>query len=492
MMKKLLPFMFVLSLFLLVACTSDPYELSLTEESKNITEVIENDYETLDGNNIDRADFGSNLLPLIHLTEESRDLVLEDFDYLVEIILENTPSQGIFERRFNVSLKNYLAEMRETIYNMDPIESLHSVLMGEEPEILSGEVPTEAREVAAHYLSSLLLWFSFDIGGLGHLGPRDFPIYWEQLETVTAAFHQAEMIDGLLVIDGQAQLNARLEQLRFESFTAESTLWFFGVDLDDLNLYRELTDIGFREEGNITTDIIEEDRIAYLHINNFGNNPAFDSEMLFPFFEEVQDFEHLIIDLRGNGGGLAHYFPNYIVAMLIDEPLEVTKNEFFMSGEQSRQLAEYALASWFVGSAEEILPARDFVNNNDFPYFNEADLDLLAYVIPWYMEIEPRVDNIPFVGEIWLLVDRWSASASELAALISINSGFATVVGEPTMGVTGTMHMYVSLPNTGVLFRIDTGYTIDAYGRSFEEFGIIPDIVTSGAGALRYVLGLID
>jgi len=474
----------------LVACTNETvYEENNYETADKIEE---NRDETSEGEGINRAEFGPNLHPLIRLTEESRDLVLEDFDYLVEIILENAPSQVIIERRFGISLEDILAQRREMIYHMEPVESLHSIIMGGELEILSGEVPTEAREVAAHYLASLLVWFSADIGGIGHLGVRDFPVYWEQLEGAAAMFHQLEISDGQLIRGGQPLWDVRLEQLRFDSFSAESTLWFFGIDFDDLDLYRDLMEIGFREEGNITTEIIEEGRIAHLHINSFGNNPAFDSEVLFPFFEEVQDFEHLIIDLRGNGGGLAYYFPNYVVAMLIDEPLEVRKNEFFMAGERSLQLAEYSLAQWFIGSADEILLARDFVNDNDFPYFNEADLNILAYVVPWHLEIEPREDNIPFTGEIWLLVDRWSASASELAALIAMDSGFATVVGEPTMGVTGTMHMYISLPNTGVLFRIDTGYTIDAYGRSFEEFGVIPDIVTNSGRALREVLDLID
>jgi len=466
-------------IFILVACTNEP----IYDET---TDQIETDYETVDESMAEPAD----LYPMIHLTEEARDLVLEDFDYLVKIILENAPSQVIFERRFDILLEDRLAEMRETIYNMEPIMSMYAILMGE--FISSGDSPIETREFAARYLSTLLLRFAMNIEGLGHLGPRDLQVYLEQLEDAAAVLHQGEIIDGQLVINGEIRWDARLEQLRFDAFTAKSTLWFFDVNLDNLDLYRELSDIGFRQAGNVRTEIIEENRIAYLHLSHFGNSPAFDSEILFPFFEEVQDFEHLIIDLRGNGGGLTRYFPNYIVAMLIDEPIEVRKNEFFMDGDRSYQLAEYSLASWF-GSADEILLAREFVEEHDFPYFNKADLDILTHVISWKQEIVPRADNIPFAGKIWILVDSMSGSAAEVAAHVAIDSGFATVIGTPTAGVTGTMHMYIPLPNTGVLFRIDTGYTIDAYGRSLEEFGVTPQIVIPrGGDALREVLNLID
>jgi len=148
-------------------------------------------------------------------------------------------------------------------------------------------------------------------------------------------------------------------------------------------------------------------------------------------------------------------------------------------GEAARQEAELS-QEWSIRGTETtdgILLASDFVDQQEFPYFNEADLDVLHYVVPWESEIEPREDNIPFAGEIWLLVDDQSASASELAAMQSISSGFATVVGTPTMGVSPAITIFVPLPNTGILFRVDTGYMIDDLGRSIEEFGVTPDIV---------------
>ena len=485
--------MIILSFFVFAACTNGSNEY---EENDNETarEVEENGYEPSDENNDEASgeiEFGAHGLPLIHLTEEAREIVLEDFDYLTEVMLENAPQQGIFDRRFNISLEELLMGLRQSIEEMEPIESLHFLLMGE--EMPSGQMPTGARYIAADYLSSLLLWFQFEVGSLGHFGPQMLEVYEEMLEANSAMLYQSEIVDGRVVLDGEKGGDVRSLQNLVDVLSSEATLWFFDVDLDDLDLYRSMDDIGFREEGNVGTDILASDLVAYIQINSFMNNGAFDSEVLFPFYEEIQGFEHLIIDLRGNGGGWAVYFGYYIAAMLIDEPIEASFTEFLTAGDRARQVAEYSLMSSVRGVAtQDLLLAYDFVNDNHFPYFNQADLELLHYAIEWNLVIEPREGNIPFSGKIWILVDGGSASASELAAMIAMDSGFATVVGEPTAGVTAAMAMFVSLPNTGVLFRIDTGYLIDDLGRSLEEFGVTPDIVIDpGSDALEVVLDLI-
>jgi len=471
----------VLSIFTLVACTNneDPY---IYEENGYLTEVEEN-----------RAEVGPNGLPLIYLTEEARDIALEDFDYLSDLLLENVPSQVVLERHFGVSLELVLAFMRENIYNMEPIESLHFIIMGEDDP--SDEMPTEARALAAEYLSSVLLWLTFDLEGLGHLGPTPLMGFTEALEIHLAVLHQMELVDDRIMINGEDNGDARSVpwlQRRAEALSAEASLWFYDISLTDIDLYRELEDFGFREEGNVTTEIIEEERIAYFHIESFMNNRAFDSEILFPFYEEVQDFEHLIIDLRGNSGGTRAYL-SYIISMLIDEPVEASYHEFLMAGSLVYRELEDGATALDEDEEVEILSASDFIKEQDLPYFNEADLDILQYVVTWPLKFEPREDNIPFAGKIWILVDGYSASLSELMAMIAIDSGFATVVGEPTAGITPAMHVYISLPNTGILYRMDIGYIIDPQGRSLEEYGVIPDIVIdSGSDALEVVVDLIN
>ena len=69
-----------------------------------------------------------------------------------------------------------------------------------------------------------------------------------------------------------------------------------------------------------------------------------------------------------------------------------------------------------------IFPATEFVVNQNMPYFNEYDLALLDYAIVWRANYVPSPYAIPFAGEIWLLVDGWSASASVVAAMVSAST----------------------------------------------------------------------
>jgi len=492
----ILALLIVLLIYTLVAC--------VTEGSEDYDEEPDTyeGYEDLDDDSEENGDItsdeevvdvGPHGFPLIHLTEEARDIVLEDFDYLVELLLDNVPSQVVLERNFHVTFEAVLAFMRENIYNMEPLESLNFIVMGEEEP--SDELPTGDREIAADYLSSLLLWLAFDLEGLGHLQPQALEGYAEMLEIHLAILHQMEIVDGRIMINDEDQGSATslpwLER-RAEAFSAEASLWFFDMSLDDVDLYRDMEDFGFREEGNVTTEILTEGRIGYIQIDSFMNNRAFDSEVLFPFYEEVQDFEHLIIDLRGNGGGTLAYL-NYIIPMLIDEPLEASYHEFLMAGDLIYRELDDGAAVTDDDEIAEMLDASDFVAEHDLPYFNEADLDVLQYVVTWPLTFEPRDDNTPFAGEIWILVDDGSASLSELLSMIAIDSGFATVVGTPTAGITPAMHVYVSLPNTGIVYRMDIGYIIDSQGRSIEEYGVIPDIVIApGDDALAALLDLIE
>ena len=270
-----------------------------------------------------------------------------------------------------------------------------------------------------------------------------------------------------------------------------SVMWFYNLSTDNID-FNEAPRLGFFDEDNIETRIIEPGEIAYLRINSFINEVAFDLEMLLPFYNEIQDFEHLIIDIRGNGGGWISSFPFNVLEMLLSEPVSFQYAEFFIASELTEDLFEDPI-NMALGTLYDIVPIAEFLRNTPMPLFNQNDAALLDYAIIWQVDFVPSRNAIPFGGEIWLLVDGNSASASELAAIISINTGFATVVGEPTAGVTGVKYTSVALPNTGILFRIDLGYTVDQFGRSIEEFGVIPQIPNMPEmDALETVLTLIN
>jgi len=440
-------------------------------------------------------------LRMVELTPEAMEIVLEDFDYLAEWIMEVMPTLGVAERLFGIPMEEILEWFRLTIVNNEPMISLFSEgILGPDIPFLMGErwasPPDDPRYLAAEYLfSSLLFNFAIGLGGLSHLQPID-------LMTLESNLHYIEWLIYNAPGPGEPYyeyFNMPSTRIHHRNFNAPSTRWFYGMDYmdHDMSLSEEevLADLGWSMPDNITTEILVPGRVAYIGVESFISNMWDDAEVLYPFYEQIQNYEHLIIDLRGNLGGFAYSFPLNFVAMLIDEPLYFQTTEFFRSSPRTSDFYINPVPMMFGADLYRVMPAEEFVRSRNMPYFPMEDLQYLDYVLIWDVFIAPFPHAIPFRGDIWLLVDEWSASASQMAAIFAQN-GFATVVGEPTSPITGTLHTYVPLPNTGILFRIDLGLTTDSYGRVFEETGVVPHILNfPGMDALDTVLatiGVID
>jgi len=434
---------------------------------------------------------------MVELTPEAMEIVLEDFDYLAEWIMEVLPTLGVAERVFGIPMETILEWFRETITDNEPMISLFSEgILGPDIPFLMGErwasPPDDPRYLAAEYLfSSLLFNFGIALGGFSHLSPID-------LITLESTLFPIEWIIYHAPRPGEPYYeywNLSMTRIHHRNFNAPSARWFYGMDYMNHDMQMEeddvMSELGWVMPDNITTDIIVPGRVAYIGVESFMSNMLDDAAILFPFYEQIQDYEHLIIDLRGNMGGLAASFPLNFVAMLIDEPLHFQTTEFFRSSPRIEEFYVNPVPIMFGAELYRVMPAEEYVRSRNLPYFPMGDLNYLDSVLVWDVYIAPFSDAIPFRGDIWLLVDEWSASASQMAAVIAQN-GFATIVGEPTSAVTGTIHTYVPLPNTGILFRIDLGLTTDPQGRIFEETGVVPDIPNMpGLDALATVLAVI-
>ena len=485
----------ILAVAVLVGCTGDTEEQIETDPPE-----IE---ETTPPEETAEPELGPHGLRLIRLTEEARDIALEDFDFLAAKLLENISAEGIFERRFQITFEAYLDTLREVIYNMEPIESFTGLVLDQEDRWDGSQ--TDPQYIAADYLFSLLGFsFALDLGGFVHMGPQPRLVYEDQLRSMVMMMHDPDAAIAVMrdIYGADSYLMPppltpeMLEDLEeeYNRINAPAVRWFYDVDTADFDLtvLDPIADAGLRDPNNLTMEVVEEDRVAYLGVQSFMNNPRFDSETLLPFLEEIQDFEHLIIDLRGNGGGFVIYVQYYFIGMMIGEALEFEFYEFFAAGEDTMGDIKDGLRHILNASADEVLSSEAFLEARDFPNMNPVDREIFEYVVPWQLTLTPSGNSVPFAGDIWVLVDNRSASASEFTALLALNTGFATVVGTPTMGVTPTTTMQFFLPNTGIMFRTDIGHMIDYSGRSVEEFGVQPDIlIAPGEDALEIVLGLI-
>jgi len=469
-------------LFILTACSrseesqqnEEPQqnEVYVQYDDSDVEEVIDTPFEE------EQEPFEEEPEPLLtveEMREEARQKLLSDFDYLVEEIYANVPLLGVIYRRTGVDLIAHFAEMRNHLSTTERF--------GDRAENME-----QMNEAAAVYLFDYLnRQVTRRLQGLGHLRPVPRDEYLHMLVHTKRALENPDLKD--------------LYGHMGDTFVNPSAMRFYGVDEAELNLDEDTLLLFTRtDERAINTRIYTQGEIAQITISHALNDLDYDKSVLFPFFEEIQDYPHLIIDLSNHSGGNGAHFISTVVQPLLTTSVRVHWHEFLMGGERASRAIEADMLLFDDVVEEEgtsslgvaLYYVAEYVMLHDMTEFNSQDLESLVYVLEYSGYVEPMEDGFPFSGKVWILTGPRTASAAEAAVLMAQSSGFATVVGLPTAGIMHSISEYVLLPNTGIIFRMDIGYFTDAQGRSLEEFGITPDIqVSSGQRAIDAVLELI-
>lgn len=383
----------------------------------------------------------------------SRQEYLDDLDFLYNTLVENFPFFGVIYRSLGVDMHSYFHKTREHIKTTDNIWCDRNF----------------AARIEGQFLSRA--------NGMGHLG---------------------------LIMDNRF-LRLHIEAFSDDYYNDDGVLVNFLSEINNptTRALFNLTDEDFKaptagEEStrhatfsrNIETKIIEAGRIAYVNIlgMNFATKHL-DEETLLNFFHEVSEYEHLIIDIRQNSGGDSRFFPQLVMAPNISRPLEWEHYLFLIGGEHNNHM----LTPWMGALGEGYFqPITDNVINN-LPYLSKDDLPFLDYYFRAVSTMYPSDHSPIFGGKIWLLVSEWVFSASEQAANMAQQTGFATLVGETTGGDgLGFQPIIVALPNTGIIVRYSAAYGVDNMGRNNQEFGTEPCFFNMpGKDALETVLYLI-
>ncbi|HAT4092702.1 TPA: S41 family peptidase [Clostridium perfringens] len=231
---------------------------------------------------------------------------------------------------------------------------------------------------------------------------------------------------------------------------------------------------------NASTKDIVEGKIGYIYIPqmisyyNMGN----DIELIDEYLNNIKEYQALIIDIRGNGGGDSYYWISYLVPKLIDKVYENTNYSFWKDGEIINNYLKKSKVKYSTGFGEvKDLDTTKLVSlpvevKEDFKYYSKNT-----------MEISPSEDSIKFKGNIYMLVDKLVYSSSEAFASFAKQTGFATLIGERTggdgIGSDPLLHM---LPNSGYVFRFSKDMGTTADGTSSEEFKTEPDYLIEYAG----------
>jgi len=370
----------------------------------------------------------------------TRGEYLEDLDYLYDTLAANFPFFGVIYRSLGVDMHALYQGARQYIETRRDIYSDQQFA-----DIIDRRFISHARGtghfnmLSGDFLRLHLQVFSNQIA----LGSNQFIYFLDELDNpATRAFH------GLTDADFQPPPPGE------ESFVFATT------------------------SDNIETRILEPGRIAYVNILQMNHaTMELDNEKLQNFYRYIAGFDHLIVDIRQNGGGDSRFFPALVMAPNIAEPLDYHFYMLLMEGEHNRRL----LAPWFERWWDGLTPYPVFEPIHDdlldrLTHLNADDAVQLDSYWTWRSAIRPTHYGRPlFGGKIWLLTSSANFSASEQAAAIAKQTGFATLVGETTGGDgIGINPLVVALPNTGVVVRYSSVYGTDPLGRNNQEFGTDP------------------
>jgi len=216
-------------------------------------------------------------------------------------------------------------------------------------------------------------------------------------------------------------------------------------------------------EDMIDTQIWESKNASYIYIKNFVNedlNPYIDN--ILNFYHQIEDYNYLIIDIRGNPGGNYASWINAIVKPLIKTQKSFELYLAYRTDEYSDAFREsMGITSQVSKSSFSYLPPE--VYTDEFEIY-----DYQHTITPSY--------ECDFNGDIILLTDNLIYSAAEGFTLFCKQTGFATIYGT-TSGGDGIMEFptYYALPNSKLVICISSALGLDHTGHASEEVRTQPD-----------------
>lgn len=237
-------------------------------------------------------------------------------------------------------------------------------------------------------------------------------------------------------------------------------------------------------EAHVSPAIFEKDKVkvGYLKIptlDHFQIEP--DMEVIKPFLQRIRNCNALMIDIRGNSGGDSTYWSQYVVPMLIDQPIHYLTYTLYRGGSYSIPFIEARMQRKF----SDLAPIAAISSENLPSLPPEAMTDFQRYR-KVQSTITPK-DPVRFKGKIYLVVDQGTASSSEMWAVFAEQTGWATLVGSKTGGDgIGIDPILVSLPNSGFIFKMSIDLGLKADGSIDDEVRVTPSIlVETDPGAPR-------
>ena len=443
---------------------------------------------------------GNGKQMLDRLTKED---ILSDFDYMMQLMEDTFPHFDVAKRRFGVDIRALAQRTRDKIENYPYFMQSLAAELG----IDLNDLPELDKHIFWSIVHHEFLGPLFPLGHITMLDSTVYSLLFPRFSRYFPKEHYPASYFNYQVFRNPTTQN----------FYEEHKSLFLTLATEDPALFSFIfrTRIAIPSQSRITTNIIEEGRIAYIYVPSFMGGFFAPGAQLNAFYDRIQNYEHLIIDIRDNIGGGVDFW-----RMLIMYPLWSDRDNmpnmplyaFYRDNELGRLWGEAHVkeeislsSSRYVPETDYLLTVTEIFATSYLPYFNENDFQRFSYGIRLNTSLSNIEQShfanfgitgrrIPFKGQIWLLINEHNLSAAALFARHAKHMNFATLVGESTGGAyTWIMPMHFALPNTGIIVGWDVDYLVDQYGRSLEEFPTTPHYFNRpGLDALETVLQLIE
>lgn len=241
--------------------------------------------------------------------------------------------------------------------------------------------------------------------------------------------------------------------------------------------------------------------VPVLQIKTF----SFDQQGQQQAVQQIRDFcldhidaPHIILDIRGNGGGSTGVWEQGLEPLFAGKVLE----ERFFAAYRDTPLNRQMWDGWPENQPEvetfspdrlpEVLPDPSGLVAEDLARADTAALRRTQFD---YTDRQ-NPGGKTFEGRLWLLIDGANYSAAEALVQRLQGSDFVTLVGSPTRGggmiFAPPAKIPFALPNSGMLYQYVPFYCMNPDGSCNEFSGARPDIDAGAEDALEVCLREID